>query len=319
MPEFVVERLRSAAVLNRASISAHPDANLVAAFLERSLREEERAQLLDHLSLCADCREVVARALPEEGTAAAAVAVLAVAVLVTKPFTGSGEMKIATSRASEQQAPPAASGPTSNTKGSNAPSEPTARVDRHAASSATRLAAEAKPGNSLKAAAVAAPTSDLIARAETAAGQYSQAGQASGASGPVAATPSAAPGYALPAGDVGSARKLLASRWMISESGKLLRAVGRGGWKPVALNDTAVFHAVATVGSNVWVGGNAGVLYHSADFGDHWQPVLPWANGARLQQDISQIEFDGPGNGTLKTAGGEIWTTSDAGQSWQKH
>jgi len=48
----------------------HPDANLLAAFVEKTLTDRERTQLLNHLSQCADCREVAALTLPaEEATA----------------------------------------------------------------------------------------------------------------------------------------------------------------------------------------------------------------------------------------------------------
>ena len=57
VPRIVRERLRSQAVSGE-----HPDANLLTAFAERTLSDPERAQVLDHLSHCADCREVVALA-----------------------------------------------------------------------------------------------------------------------------------------------------------------------------------------------------------------------------------------------------------------
>jgi len=50
----------------------HPDANLLAAFVERTLTETERTQVLNHLSQCAECREVTALALPAEVAAAEA-------------------------------------------------------------------------------------------------------------------------------------------------------------------------------------------------------------------------------------------------------
>ena len=43
----------------------HPDANLLAAFLERSLTKRERELVMKHLADCAECREQVALALPE--------------------------------------------------------------------------------------------------------------------------------------------------------------------------------------------------------------------------------------------------------------
>ena len=48
----------------------HPDANLLAAFVEKTLTEKERTQVLNHLSQCAECREVAALALPAEVAAA---------------------------------------------------------------------------------------------------------------------------------------------------------------------------------------------------------------------------------------------------------
>lgn len=66
IPKIVRERLNAASAVVRpdASSSAHPDADLLTAFAERSLLEFERAAVLEHLSRCGDCREVVALALP---------------------------------------------------------------------------------------------------------------------------------------------------------------------------------------------------------------------------------------------------------------
>jgi hypothetical protein len=44
----------------------HPDANLLAAFVEKTLTERERTEVLNHLSQCAECREVAAFTLPAE-------------------------------------------------------------------------------------------------------------------------------------------------------------------------------------------------------------------------------------------------------------
>jgi hypothetical protein len=44
----------------------HPDANLLAAFVEKTLTEKERTRVLHHLAQCAECREVAAFALPAE-------------------------------------------------------------------------------------------------------------------------------------------------------------------------------------------------------------------------------------------------------------
>ena len=61
VPKIVRERLKVAV----PSVS-HPDADALTAFAEQSLPEIERDSVLIHLSRCAECREVVALALPVE-------------------------------------------------------------------------------------------------------------------------------------------------------------------------------------------------------------------------------------------------------------
>src|SRR5437763_6429564 len=60
IPKIVRQRLNQAG----SASSPHPDANLLTAFGERSLTGPERTAVLDHLSYCAECRDVVALALP---------------------------------------------------------------------------------------------------------------------------------------------------------------------------------------------------------------------------------------------------------------
>jgi len=71
VPRIVRERLSGQAE------GEHPDANLLSAFAEYGLTEQERRSVLDHLSRCADCRQIVALTAPEvsdERLAAAAAA-----------------------------------------------------------------------------------------------------------------------------------------------------------------------------------------------------------------------------------------------------
>ncbi len=57
--------------LNTELAGDHPDADQLAAFAEQALPERERAPLLRHLSRCADCRDVLALAMPPAGSAPA--------------------------------------------------------------------------------------------------------------------------------------------------------------------------------------------------------------------------------------------------------
>jgi hypothetical protein len=68
VPKIVRERLKAA-----TPPAHHPDANVLTAFAEQSLGEDERGLVLDHLARCGDCRDIVALALPaSEETAAPA-------------------------------------------------------------------------------------------------------------------------------------------------------------------------------------------------------------------------------------------------------
>src|ERR1700733_5261273 len=58
LPKIVRSRLQA------PPATSHPDADVLTAFAERSLADSERAPVLQHLSYCGDCREIVALALP---------------------------------------------------------------------------------------------------------------------------------------------------------------------------------------------------------------------------------------------------------------
>jgi hypothetical protein len=85
-----------------------------------------------------------------------------------------------------------------------------------------------------------------------------------------------------------------------------------------ASSSSLVFRAVAAIGSEVWAGGSASMLYHSADSGAHWTQVLPAAAGTVLTGDITIIEFSDPQHGSVATSARELWVTADGGQSWVK-
>jgi photosystem II stability/assembly factor-like uncharacterized protein len=80
----------------------------------------------------------------------------------------------------------------------------------------------------------------------------------------------------------------------------------------------AVFRVLWVSGSNVWAGGNAGILYHSADSGLNWTRVEPVYGEQKLESDIKHIDFSDSLNGTLTASHGEIWHTSDGGLTWQR-
>jgi len=141
-------------------------------------------------------------------------------------------------------------------------------------------------------------------------------------------------------------------RWTISSSGMLQRSLDQGvTWQDVDVNansipaanlvsneevtaaaakkrDSAaklvqqqsapVFRAVTAAGGQVWAGGSNGMLYHSVDGGNSWIRVNPSSNGSALTSDIVSLEFSDLQHGRILTSTGEVWTTTDIGQTWQK-
>ncbi len=59
-PKIVVKRLQEMAVSD-----PHPEPNLLASFAEQALDRSDRNLVLDHLARCAECRQIVALAVPE--------------------------------------------------------------------------------------------------------------------------------------------------------------------------------------------------------------------------------------------------------------
>ncbi len=57
--KIVQDRLKAA-----TPVVNHPDADVLTAFAEKSLPELERATVLEHLSRCPECRDVLALSLP---------------------------------------------------------------------------------------------------------------------------------------------------------------------------------------------------------------------------------------------------------------
>jgi hypothetical protein len=88
--------------------------------------------------------------------------------------------------------------------------------------------------------------------------------------------------------------------------------------KQVKAQPKLVFRALQTQRTEVWAGGSAAMLYHSADSGAHWARVLPSADGATLSGDINSIEFSDPQHGRITTSTGEVWITTDDGQTWRR-
>jgi photosystem II stability/assembly factor-like uncharacterized protein len=108
-------------------------------------------------------------------------------------------------------------------------------------------------------------------------------------------------------------------RWTLSAGGALQRSLDSGKtWQTIPVASNIVFRALAANDSDIWVGGAAGALYHSSDAGQHWTRITPVAAGKFLSADIVTVEFSDAQHGKVITANRETWTTSDAGETWQR-
>ena len=116
----------------------------------------------------------------------------------------------------------------------------------------------------------------------------------------------------VPGNDSANANLMLAEQTAESAKG-----AGKGLDKKVA-GPAGGFRAVAANGAEVWAGGSGGVLFHTVDAGNSWARVQPVYEGIVLGGDIVGIQFSDAQHGQISTSTGELWTTSDSGQTWRK-
>lgn len=106
-------------------------------------------------------------------------------------------------------------------------------------------------------------------------------------------------------------------RWTLSPDGSVQRSLDSGKtWQTTPAAGNSVFRALAANDSDIWIGGSAGALFHSADAGQHWDQIKPSVDGKPLAADIIGLKFSDALHGSLTTSSNQIWTTSDGGSSW---
>jgi hypothetical protein len=299
-----------------AELRDHPDPNLLTAFVERSLKSADRVRVLEHLSACSNCREVVSFSAmrPETSTVvslapsasswlswpalrwgAAMACVVVVGAVVTlhqkrEPHQMAAvvtEGRPVEARISEQntssQLPSTHKAAAASPEDANHPVAPASPVEMADARTGSPLAAVV-PGRAKD--ALAEPQNDQSDKFGTT-------------------------NYA--------AMTSLAPRWTLSADGTLQRSLDTGAtWQTIVVSSKTVFRALAANDLDIWVGGSAGALFHSSDAGEHWTQVRPVANGAVLEDDIVGVEFTDTLHGRLTSSTEETWITADAGQTWNK-
>ena len=116
---------------------------------------------------------------------------------------------------------------------------------------------------------------------------------------------------------VTSAARTQHSTWRISSQGQLEHLTA-DGWTRVLADQTAGFRVVSVVGSEVWAGGNDGMLFHSSDNGLQWDRVALANAGAVETGAIVSIRFSDAQNGEVETNSGGNYSTSNGGVTWTK-
>jgi hypothetical protein len=107
------------------------------------------------------------------------------------------------------------------------------------------------------------------------------------------------------------------SNWRISPQGQLEHLTS-DGWTRMLADQPSAFRVVSVTGSNVWAGGNDGMLFHSADNGLHWDKVALANSGATETGTLLSIRFSDLQHGEVVSDSGASYATSDGGKTWTK-
>jgi len=115
--------------------------------------------------------------------------------------------------------------------------------------------------------------------------------------------------------------------WAIT-GGVLKRSLDSGQSWQDALHADHPLLCYASHDEDVWTGGQAGIIFHSANGGVTWVQVQPSIKARPLSSDITQIEVRnevrdglrvrGPTEILLSTSNNEIWSSADGGKTWAK-
>jgi hypothetical protein len=346
IPKIVGQRLQAI-----AKLEAHPDPNLLSAFVERSLGKREQVEVLEHLSQCVSCREIVSLSATEPGMGGAVSAVRVSPSWLSWPVLRWGTVlacvvvvgaavTLRHRQESRQVAGVMAEKPATRTT-LPAPSSgvETAVASLQVPKSEGKAALVAKEGAHRQKAITPSPlfgnhaemnpTPMEMAEARTASsfadvvpGRAKDAlAESRVAPAPTATGGSLAMKKGMMAPDASEAffPENLVPRWTLSADGTLQRSLDSGrSWQTIPVSSQTIFRALSANGLDIWVGGAAGALFHSADAGQHWTQVRPVVNGEALTDDIIGVEFRDALHGKLTSARQETWITADTGQTWQK-
>ena len=324
----------------------HPDADVLTALGEGSLLKVERQQVLDHIAVCGECREVLSIAAaaaldsaddiepfvvtrasnqPQRtwlpwASVAACLLIVCSAVLVYQQRTtlprnteAANKEPAQLPQSSLQPTPSAVEPKESPAKAANNPAKKQLQVIVGLQS--------ATAGNEI--------TEDKIRLAKKSDLSQQDSYQPSAElskmetpSAPVLKAAQAPPAYALAntiterAMSAASVTAAARPHWRINSVGRAERAYGEGAWQAVLPLEQSKMRVVSVFDREVWIGGENSRLYRSTDNGATWKPVtLPEKDGR--EHAIAHIHFQTVRAGTVESDDGTVWTTSDGGSTWK--
>jgi Putative zinc-finger len=320
IPKIVGQRLRA-----MAAVGEHPDPNLLGAFMDRTLAKGEQVRVLEHLSRCMSCREIISLAATQPAIAdvvsavpaststgwlawpvlrwgAAVACVMVIGAVVTLRQQQSRQLAATTQLPGRSLA--------QNVDETSLNSEQI--VSRQAASVAKPTApnalemADAGPGPQV----VPGRAKPAIAQETEVNTEVNREIRGAGNLGP--------PVEGSNATVVPLVSTNFPPRWTLTSDGTLQRSRDSGrSWQTVPVPNKTMLRALAANGQDIWVGGAAGALFHSSDAGRHWIQVRPTVNGEALALDIIGVEFADPAHGKLTVADPEAQALNRGSKSEQ--
>jgi Photosynthesis system II assembly factor YCF48/Putative zinc-finger len=329
----------------------HLDPEMLTAFAENTLVARERKEVLEHLAICAECREILtistaaspefpaevqASGLPRPThpplrswlpwvSVAAGIVIVCSAVLIhqqRKPNLTTPAQVASISKKEQAQAPPqteqkkiSPEPKVRHAKPARGPVENSARTAPRGAENSSAASSDQKSvGSSTDQIHADRPTSSRIATAKAVAGQ-AQTVEVQGAKSSLS-TSAFAGQASSPVMNGALGTHDLRPHWRINESGQVERSFGYGEWQAVLPNEKWKMRVVSVFDSDVWVGGEELHLYHSTDNGATWNAVtLP--NKAAGEHAVAHIRFQTQQAGTVEAEDGTSWTTTDGGRTWE--
>ena len=349
VPKIVYDRLGAAErdLQGRDALDpAHPNADLLTAFAEQALSPTERDGVFGHLALCGGCRELVALALPAEEVAAETApgrpalipakaarswrAVFAVpslrwAALAAGIAIGGALLLVRPGTLNQAKLPAAnpqiatAALPASAQQIASSPSDQSGPADGEIPKS------EPSSSKKIKAGRIAShtPQAPIGVAAETAAsaGNNTAVRRPLPAEDTLMAKNDAPPieraKPALQGSESAQPNVNLDVTWEVA-GGVLQRSLDGGQTWQTAVRADHPLLCMASRKEDIWTGGRAGTLFHSADGGVTWVQVHPSISAQPLTLDVVHIELRDALEIAVSTSDLEVWSSPDGGKTWDK-